>query len=209
MNIFSRINAVMGEVSYVQKDSVISGGGGSSYKAVSHDQVVSMVRAAMVKHGIICYPEQVAGEMLIMRGGEVKMHLYSGQYRIHFVGLDGDEIVSVVHAHANDNGDKAPGKALTYAVKSAMLKVFNLETGVDDESREEQRETLKPITDENIAALRKLIKDTDTEENAFCKFLKVGSISEMFNSNFSAAEGLLIAKQKKIKEANDANTQGN
>jgi len=87
--------------------------------------------------------------------------------------------------------------------------VFKLENGVDDDSREEQRETLKPITDENIAALRKLIKDTDTEENAFCKFLKVGSISEMFNSNFSAAEGLLIAKQKKIKEANDANTQGN
>lgn len=150
-SIIQRINAVMAEVSYVKKDAQVSGGGGGSYSAVSHDQVVSMVRAAMVKHGIVCYPEQVSGEMLIMRGGEVKMHLYSGQYRVHFVGLDGDEIVAVVHAHANDNGDKAPGKALTYAVKSAMLKVFNLETGVNDESREEARGNQRSAIDESDA----------------------------------------------------------
>jgi hypothetical protein len=152
-SIIQRINAVMADVSYVKKDAQVSGGGGGSYSAVSHDQVVSMVRSAMVNHGIVCYPEQVSGEMLIMRGGEVKMHLYSGQYRVHFAGLDGDEIVAVVHAHANDNGDKAPGKALTYAVKSAMLKVFNLETGVNDESREEARGNNRSAMDDSDAFL--------------------------------------------------------
>ena len=47
----------------------------------------------------------------------------------------GDKVTSTIEAHANDNGDKAPGKALSYATKSAMLKVFSLETGENDESR--------------------------------------------------------------------------
>jgi hypothetical protein len=41
----------------------------------------------------------------------------------------------IVSAHANDQGDKAPGKALSYAVKSAILKVLMIETGESDESR--------------------------------------------------------------------------
>jgi len=210
MNIYQRINKVMDEVSYVKKDASVSGGG-QNYSAVTHDQVVSMVRASMVKNGIVCYPEQTKGEMLIMRdvSKDIKMHLYSGEYKIHFVGIDeADEVVVTVQAHANDNGDKAPGKCLTYAVKSAILKVFNLETGVNDESREEVRESLKGITEENIAELRKLIKETETDEKAFCAHIKVNSIDEMFNANFSAARGLLVAKKAKL-EATNANTQGN
>lgn len=38
-----------------------------------------------------------------------------------------------------DAGDKAPGKAITYASKISHLKVFGIETGVNDESREEMR----------------------------------------------------------------------
>lgn len=202
MNIYQRINAVMKEVSYIQKDASVSGGG-ASYKAVTHDQVVSMVRASMVTHGIVCYPEQVSGEMLIMRdvSKDIKMHLYQGEYRVHFVGIEaGDEIVCVVQAHANDNGDKAPGKALTYAVKSAMLKVFNLETGVNDESREEVRETFKPITQENLETLNQLIKETDTDVKLFCQHLKVQNLESMFNANFGLAQAQLLAKKKKMSE---------
>ena len=47
-------------------------------------------------------------------------------------------ITSTIQAHANDNGDKAPGKALTYATKAAILKVLCLESGENDESRSEQ-----------------------------------------------------------------------
>jgi hypothetical protein len=38
-------------------------------------------------------------------------------------------------SHALDNGDKAPGKAISYATKYALLKTFLLETGEDEESR--------------------------------------------------------------------------
>lgn len=139
-NIYQRINAVMKEVQYVQKDAAVTGAG-QNYKAVTHDQVVSVARSALVESGIIIYPEQVSGEFLIKRDMSVtppvKMGLYSGSYKIHFVNIDNgeDRITVLVEAHANDNGDKAPGKALTYATKSAILKVLNLETGENDESR--------------------------------------------------------------------------
>ena len=140
LNIYQRINNVMKAVQYVQKDSSISGVG-ANYKAVSHDQVVSVIRQELVNNGIVIFPNQVSGEFLIKRDlsatPPVKMGLYSGTYEIHFVNIDNgeDRVISTIHSHANDNGDKAPGKAASYATKTAMLKVFSLETGENDESR--------------------------------------------------------------------------
>ena len=134
----------MQKVEYVQKDASVSGAG-ASYKAVTHDQVISAARKALVDAGIVIFPNQIAGEFLQMRDinaqpQPIKMGLYSGKYEINFVNMEdgNDRITVTVEAHANDNGDKAPGKALTYATKSAILKVLNLETGENDESRAEQ-----------------------------------------------------------------------
>ena len=60
LNIYQRINKVMQEVKYVQKDSSITGAGGG-YKAVSHDQVVSVARQALVDNGVVIYPNQIKG----------------------------------------------------------------------------------------------------------------------------------------------------
>lgn len=134
MNIYQRINAVMQVVEYVQKDAEVQG-----YKAVTHDMVTAVIRPELVKQGIVIRVEQLRSELLTRRdpkAGE-KMHLYSGDYAVHFVNMEQPEdCVSVtVNAHANDNGDKAPGKAMSYAVKYAMLKTFTLETGENDEAR--------------------------------------------------------------------------
>jgi hypothetical protein len=141
LNIYQRINAVMKEVTYVQKDKAVSGGG-ANYKAVTHDQVVSVIRSALVAHGIVIETSQESGEFIVMRDlnatpQPVKMGLYQGRYNVKLINIDKpDDKVSVfVDAHAQDNGDKAPGKCITYAVKTAMLKLFCLETGENDESR--------------------------------------------------------------------------
>lgn len=155
LNIYQRINAVMKKVEYVKKDKAVSGGG-QNYKAVTHDQVISVCRKELVAAGIVIVPEQVSGEIVIQRDIklDVKMHLYSGNYLIHFVNMDdpSDRATVTVNAHAADNGDKAPGKCLTYASKSAILKVLSLETGEDDESRTHEPEPPKKqtITDERL-----------------------------------------------------------
>ena len=153
-NIFQRMNAVMQAVLYVRKDRKVD-----TYMAVTYDNLIAVCRAEMVKNGIAVFPVQVASEMLIKRNvkEDVKMHLYSGTYEVWFVNIDKpDDRFSVrVDAHATDNGDKAPGKALTYAVKSAMLKALMLETGENEEGR------AGPSTDIDVTAVKLLIDATN------------------------------------------------
>ena len=151
MNIYQRVNAVMQKVTYIKKDTKVQG-----YSAVTHDNVVAMVRAELVRVGIVIYPEQLGCDMPIMRDGkDIKMHLYVADYLIHFVNIDKpDDRISVkINSHANDNGDKAPGKALSYAIKYAILKVFSLETGENDESRSEALATITPTQIKGINSL--------------------------------------------------------
>lgn len=171
-NIFQRINAVMQEVAYVQKDKAVTGMG-AGYKAVTHDNLVSVARASFVKNGIVMYPEQVSGELFapsVKADGTVSnMRLYEGSYIFHFVNIDKpDDKVSVpVVAHAMDNGDKAPGKAMTYGAKTAVLKLLWLETGENEESREEVREKNKPkpkaLAPERFAAALSKVKAGEYE----------------------------------------------
>ena len=184
----------MQEVKYVQKDSSVSGMGGG-YKAVSHDQVVSVIRESLVKNGLMVFPEQINGEFLQMRDMNatpqpVKMGLYSGTYNFTFVNIDApsETFSSTVQAHANDNGDKAPGKALSYAAKSVLLKVFCLETGENDESREEQRD-INLISADQVDQLFQLLCDESgnyTEKGMkVCRAFKFNNLSEIKSKKFN------------------------
>lgn len=135
LNLFQRINEVRKSISYVQKDKDVSTGGGS-YKAVTHDAVTAMVREHMVTHGIVCYPVLVDSLMNAKDEG-AKQARYEATYDFNFVNCDdpNDKLSIRVQAHAMDNADKACGKALSYAKKYAILKLFEIETGEDEESR--------------------------------------------------------------------------
>ena len=140
MNIYQRINEVRKAIGYVQKDKAVSTGGGS-YKAVTHDAVTGMVRAALIEHGVVIVPS-VVSSVFNAKEPEAKQRLYEATFQIEFVNMDEptDRIVTQQTAHALDNGDKAPGKAMSYATKYAILKLFNIETGEDEESRYQQDE---------------------------------------------------------------------
>jgi hypothetical protein len=140
MNIYQRINAVRKAIGYVQKDKAVSTGGGS-YKAVTHDTVTGMVRAALIEHGIVIVPS-VLNAVFHQKEPDAKQRLYEATYQIDFVNMDdpADRITTQQNAHALDNGDKAPGKAQSYATKYAILKLFSIETGEDEESRYQQEE---------------------------------------------------------------------
>jgi hypothetical protein len=143
MNIYQRINNVRKAIKYVQKDKDVSTGKGS-YRAVTHDMVTAMVRQHLVEHGIVCYPVLVASTVSIPPAKDnnepAKQIRYEATYDFHFVNEadPADKITLRIEAHAMDNADKAPGKAISYAKKYAVLKLFEIETGEDEESRAEQ-----------------------------------------------------------------------
>ncbi|HET6890500.1 MAG TPA: ERF family protein [Pyrinomonadaceae bacterium] len=140
MNIYQRINEVRKAIGYVQKDKDVSTGDGS-YKAVTHDAVTGMVRDALIKQGVVIVPS-VLSAVFHPKEPAAKRRLYEATYQIEFVNIDdpADKITTQQNAHALDSGDKAPGKAMSYATKYAILKIFNIETGEDEESRYQQEE---------------------------------------------------------------------
>ena len=164
MNIFQKINAVRKLIPYIQKDRSVSTGGGS-YQAVSHDQVTAMVRPAMIKHGIVCYPVLVESRMNPPEDG-AKQSRYEATYDFHFVNDKdpADRFIIRIQAHAMDSADKAPGKALSYAKKYAILKLMEIETGESDESRYQPEDDF-PIED-HLAAIESS-PDMDTLKTIF------------------------------------------
>lgn len=164
MNLMQRINAVRKAISYVQKDKDVSTGKGS-YRAVSHDMVTAMVRPHMIEHGIVCFPSLVSGETIQpppTAEGKERQLRYEAIYDFTFANAEdpNDRIVIRIQAHANDSGDKAPGKAISYAKKYAILKLFEIETGEDEESR--NKEEGQGLDDKRKEALLAIINNADT-----------------------------------------------
>lgn len=146
MNIQQRINEVKKKIDYIKKEKAVE-----SYKAVTHDQVTAMVRDHLVEFGINIFPVHVNSETIATGQFTKNNAPYVRNevvYSFDFVNVDdpSDKYTATVAAHALDHGDKAPGKALSYAKKAVILKVFEIETGEDDESRYQE----KGVDDERV-----------------------------------------------------------
>lgn len=123
MTLLQRLNAVMRDVSYVQKDKQIEVGKG--YMVVTHDKVTAAVRPALVEHGVYYYPHKLEHQQ---NGNRTEMSI-----TVRFINIDNAEDFIDVPClgYGIDQGDKGPGKAMSYAVKYALLKALGLETGED------------------------------------------------------------------------------
>lgn len=148
-NIYQRINAVMSEVDYIKRGSAGQGTG------VLYDEVIAMLRPLLIKHGIVVTADFLADTSRENAKGN---YIYEGFFSVSYINTDKseDRAVTKVVAHAMDAGDKAPGKAITYATKISMLKVFAIETGINDEGRVVNTEGL---TDEQVTTLTSEIGD--------------------------------------------------
>lgn len=135
-NIYQRINAVQRAIGYIQKDRSVSTGGGS-YKAVSHDAVIALLRPHLIDHGIVVTTALAEQSEFDLPLEGSKQRLFRAEFYVCFINIDNpkDQVVVTLPSHALDSGDKAPGKAISYATKYALLKTFALETGEDEESR--------------------------------------------------------------------------
>lgn len=140
-NIYQRMLAVTAEITNVAKNLEV-GYGNNKYKAVGEADVIAAVKPLEEKHGIYSYPASReiidSGEIVNIKeqNGERKetKQLYlrvSTVYR--FVNVDKpEEFVEVTtYGDGVDTQDKAPGKAMTYADKYALLKAYKIMTGDD------------------------------------------------------------------------------
>lgn len=123
LNLYKKIQAVMKDVEYLQKDDFVSFGS-NKYKAISEEKVTTTVRNALIKHGLVILPV----EQNYQRNGNIGM--VESKYKIVDVDTGEYEIITSIGEGA-DTQDKASGKALTYAYKYLLLRTFAIPTGED------------------------------------------------------------------------------
>jgi hypothetical protein len=121
LNIHQRLALAMKQVTYIQKEKKQ----GMRYSIVSHDSVTSKVRPALLEAGIVYYPIEVQHQQ---SGNRTECAM-----TVRFVNIDDPQDFFDVETfgYGLDDQDKGPGKAMSYAVKYALLKTLGLETGDD------------------------------------------------------------------------------
>lgn len=198
LNIYQRVNEIRKSVSYVQKDKKVTG-----YKAVGHDQVTAVLRAALVEFGVVVTQSLIESsfeETGSLTGSGNKWMMYTAKYAVKLVNVDTpDDFIEVItESQALDTGDKASGKAMSYAVKYAMLKTFSLETGEDEEGRQgdiQQKKDDEEKQKANVEINNQLNKYVDDAE---LSYLACGTIAALE----SMSKGDLLEVKKMCKQIN-------
>ena len=121
LNVHQRMAQAMHTVTYIQKEKKK----GMQYSIVSHDTVTAKVRPVLLQYGVHYYPAHME---LKQDGNRTECTMI-----VRFVNVENpsDSFDVVSAGYGIDNSDKGPGKAISYAVKYALLKAMGLETGDD------------------------------------------------------------------------------
>ena len=136
-NIYQRINTIMQEIGYVQKDKKNSF---MNFRYVSHDAVTAALRPFFVSNGVVVTCDIVNHDVKEIATGKSdrpdRAYMTSVTAQVSFINIDNPDDRIVVHSIGQgiDKNDLGPGKAVSYAYKYALLKTLALETGDDPEN---------------------------------------------------------------------------
>lgn len=130
--------AVMKDVKGVEKSMTV-GSGNYQYKGVSDYEVKKIYNKSMTENGLCILPIDVEDDVDINRYtdqyGKQKMNVFTrvkSKYLLLHESGESQELAG--YGHGVDTGDKAAGKATTYALKYALLYTFMTPTGAIDDS---------------------------------------------------------------------------
>ena len=141
MNIYEKMSAITDELTAVAKNLSV-GEGKSSYKAVGEADVLAAVKPLEVKHKVYSYP---VSRRIVQEDILTTTSTYQGNTKetnklfmrletvYRFVNTENPEeyIDITTYGDGVDSQDKAPGKAMTYSDKYALLKAYKIITGED------------------------------------------------------------------------------
>lgn len=138
MNIYEKMMEATKRIATVAKNLQVETGYNKSYKAVSEADVLAAVKPIEWEFGIYSYPVSreivEAGTITSQtKNGETKRLFMRLQTVYRFVNTEKpDEFIDITtYGDGVDSQDKAPGKAMTYADKYALLKAYKVQTGDD------------------------------------------------------------------------------
>jgi len=207
LSLRQKLAVVRRRIAYVQKRGHNER---QNYSYVTAADIAGAVGDILSELGVIVVPrlESISHEPSRTGRAEVE-HVARVVMAYTFMDVDtAEEITVKVAGEGLDAGDKAPYKAMTGALKYALLQSFLLATGDDPEeertnstnhsspSHEHRSEPL--ATSEEIHELRQLIEDTGTELKRVLAYYKLPSLEQMTEGTYRRAIEML--NRKKVKQ---------
>ena len=159
INIYKKIFEVQQEC-----DAVVKGKkGGLQYEPLAHESVTAVVRKALEEKQLIIIPQVQSNEQV---GNQTRCTMSA-----EIVDIETGESVEVggFIGYGNDNTDKGPGKAMSYAYKYLLVKVFMLPIAKSDDSElgknqvtktQDKPQAPKTITTDQASEINDLIKES-------------------------------------------------
>ena len=139
LNLYQRIVKVMASMGAVGKGGVVSYGEKFAYHRI--DDIDDKLRHALIEHGVVCTITEIYDRKLEYfvekdRFGKDRSAWYAEcAVTIELVNADKPEERTTIKGWGQglDYSDKATGKAVSYATKSAYLSAFHLRGQPDNE----------------------------------------------------------------------------
>lgn len=159
MNIYEKMSRITSEIKNVNKNLEV-GVGKNKYKATGEADVLKAVKELEEKYRIYSYPlsrkivdreilenKKIYDDGTTIVNNQIFMRL---EIMYRFVNIDNSqEYVDIpTYGDGVDTQDKAPGKAMTYGDKYALMKAYKIITG-DDPDQNGSPETANIKKDEN------------------------------------------------------------
>lgn len=209
LNIYQKMSIATNKIQTVAKKLKVGEGTKSEYKAVSEADILNAVKPIEYELGIYSYPydrKLTKDERVTFKNkfGDMDNFVISIETTYRFVNVDKpDEYIDIkTYGDGVDSQDKAPGKAMTYADKYALLKAYKIQTGDDPDKNKSEK--ISKDTQELILIymdkMNKLVADTDTDYDELLNYFGVKSNNEMSLIQLRQAVGILEKKKNKNKE---------
>ncbi len=206
LNLRQKLAEVRRRIGYIQKRGFNER---NNYSYVTAADLAGAVGDILAELGVVIIPslESIAYESGRGNGAEMAR---SAQVVMAYTFTDvdtGEAITTKVAGQGLDAGDKAPYKAMTGALKYALLQSFLLATGDDPEDERINHSSgngpERMITPEEVRQLRVLVDETETELDRVLSYYKINSLEEMRESSYRRAVELL--NRKRAKQTHESN----
>lgn len=199
MNLYQRLDLVRVEIGIVNKNLSVM----NQYKAVGETDVLKAVNEAEHKARLVSYQESLE----ILNYGQTQTANYLRvRVKVRVVNIDNpqESVVFEGIGDGYDKGDKAPGKAVTYAMKYALMRGYKIPTGEDPDYFASPNKLAEELaSEEEVAHYTELIGG---EKNVayVCKKLGVSSFAELTKSRIQAR---IKAREEAIAEEQRKRTE--
>lgn len=222
MNIYEKINAIMGEVKSLGKDGNVNFNN-TNYNYLSESKTTAIFHELFFKYKVAMLPIAINER----KEGQITYGHYT--YKLINCEDPDDYIILETTGQGHDSADKGSGKASSYAYKYLIWRTFAIPSNDDadqmsseellakEKAAAEAKEKAKaeakakseaqkmydettPINADQISILEKLIKACDADRDSLLLYFNVKDISELMISGYKECKHLCEIKIKKFQE---------